>query len=415
MVYFYNFAASSIEGFIICCVLCILRRDYWDLKKIAVIIFALAAMAMLLDKLQIEMNMGFNVLLDAALIKLLYHRKILEAGVDAVCSIMLAVLVEMVTTSLLCYIQPDFFQSRGKTILYLTAIAAAFFAVLKYTGNRCGIWRYYYKYRSGVWILCLNFVFIELAEMYNWNETNTIHASIVVLVSAAVISNLILAVKIMKNQQQREELKKQQELMELKETFLQQMAAEQHDFAKHLRAIRDILGDFGDADQMKTAGSYIEELMDTGKKMRHTIYAGDGILSAILHQKSLEAEEKGIVFSILVKTAVTAFPFSQTEMVELVGNMLDNAFEAVERLEEDRRKVLFEMDERSGIVFVQTINSLPEEKLESEEMVRKGISTKKGHMRGYGLFNVKTIAEKYGGRIEIQQNEEIIVVKILFQ
>ncbi|MFR7984437.1 MAG: sensor histidine kinase [Clostridia bacterium] len=239
--------------------------------------------------------------------------------------------------------------------------------------------------------------------------------SIVALVLAAVISNMLLAFKLIKNQQQKEELNKQKELMELKESFLQQMAAEQHDFAKHLRAIKSLLNVSEDRERRSEAAAYVEELIAEREGKKSMMYAGDGILSAILHDKRKEAERKGVAFHVLARQTEKKLPLSQTELVELVVNLLDNAFEAVERMETERRKVFFEIGERRGTVFLQTINSLPEESPAAEQMLERGVSTKRGHLRGYGLANVKNIVEAHGGRLEIQKNDEIIVIRVLFQ
>lgn len=204
--------------------------------------------------------------------------------------------------------------------------------------------------------------------------------------------------------------------MELKEGFLQQMAAEQHDFAKHLRTIRVLLlKEEKGKEGISEAEAYVEELIASRSGQKETVYTGDGVLSAILRDKQQEAEQKGISFSVLARDTSARLPLSQIEMVELVGNLLDNAFEAVEGLELDRRKVLFETGEQKGDVFFQTINSLPEDSLGSEQMLKKGVSTKKGKLRGYGLSNIKRVAEEHDGRVEIQKNEEIVVIRVLFQ
>ena len=42
-----------------------------------------------------------------------------------------------------------------------------------------------------------------------------------------------------------------------------------------------------------------------------------------------------------------------------------------------------------------------------------GYSTK-GEGRGYGLYNVKNIVDKYRGKIQISLDDDIISIKILF-
>lgn len=416
MTYLYHFTASALEGFAICCMLGILKGKYWNIAKILSMIVILAGVATILDKFEIEINLGINLLLISILIKILFKSKVLESIFDTVCSVTLVATVEMITTFFCGHIQPHFFESQKNTLFYLLFIVAFFFSSFKVTQKKQRISGYYQKYQSGIWIICLNFVLIQIAEMYNWNKTNAVDISIAVLVVAAVLSNMALALKLIKNQQQKEELNRQKELMELKEGFLQQMAEEQHDFAKHLRTIRAlILKDAEGNNGISEAAAYVEELIASRSGQKGTVYTGDSVLSAVLQDKQREAEQKGISFSVLARDTNARMPLSQIEMVELVGNLLDNAFEAVEGLDPDRRKVLFETGEQKGGVFFQTINSLPEDSLESEQMLKKGVSTKNGKLRGYGLSNIKRVAEEHGGRVEIQKNEEIVVFRVLFQ
>ncbi len=416
MTYLYHFTASALEGFAICCILSILRESYWDIKKIVPIVIILAGSATILDEWNIEINIGINLVMIAALIKIFYRRKIVDSIFDTVCSAMMFITIEMLITACLCQIEPQFTENRKGMIIYLSGLDIGFFLLYKLTREQKFVQSYYAKYQNGIWLICLNFILIQLAEMYNWNQTDTIDISIIILVLAAVTSNMLLAFKLIKNQQQKEELNRQKELMELKEGFLRQMAAEQHDFAKHLRTIRAlILKDGEGTGNVSEAAAYVEELIASRNERKGTVYTGDSVLSAVLQDKQREAEQKGISFSVLARDTNARMPLSQIEMVELAGNLLDNAFEAVEGMEPDRRKVLFETGEQKSGVFFQTINSLPEDSLESEQMLKTGVSTKKGKLRGYGLSNIKRVAEEHGGRVEIQKNEEIVVIRVLFQ
>lgn len=416
MTYIYHFTASGLEGFSICCILSILRESYWDIRKIVPIVIILAGSATILDEWNIEINVGINLMMIAALIKIFYRRKVVDSIFDTVCSTMILTVTEMITTVILHQILPSILEDEKNIILYLLAITVCLFTLFKITVNKNVMQRCYRKYQTSIWIISLNFIIIQLAEMYNWNRTETVNISIAVLVLVAVTSNLILAFKLIKNQQQKEELNRQKELMELKEGFLQQMAAEQHDFAKHLRTIRALLLKEAEGKEgVSEAEAYVEELIASRSGQKGNVYTGDGVLSAVLQDKQREAEQKRISFSVLARDTSARLPLSQIEMVELVGNLLDNAFEAVEGLEPDRRKVLFETRDQKGGVFFQTINSLPEDSLGSEQMLKKGVSTKNGKLRGYGLSNIKRVAEEHGGRVEIQKNEEIVVIRVLFQ
>lgn len=415
MTYIFQFLSSSLEAFSICCVLSLLRKEYWQPVKILIMMGVVAEVTALLDKAEVDINLGINILLIVVILKLLYNVKVLEALFDALCSTMPVIIIEMFTTYLVCIYKPAYFEEELNTLIYLTVLTAFFLIVLKIGWKKRIIQTYYKKYQKGIWIVCLNFLFIQIAEMYNWNKTGTIDISITVLVLITVSANLVLAFKLIKNQQQKEELQNQRKLMELKEEFLQQMAAEQHDFAKHLQAIQSILEECEDLDQVQLARAYVSDLVKTRHRKQTAIYVGDGVLSAYLNGKREEAAERNINFSILVKNPIPEFPCSQSDLIEIAGNLIDNAFEAVEELNQESKKVFFEIGTENDSTFLRTMNNLPEELTDPGKMLTKGFSTKKGNLRGYGLPNVKTLTEKYNGKIEIKMNEEVIIVKVLFK
>lgn len=414
MNYLYHFAASGLEVFAAGCVLCILREQYWNILKLVSITLISAGITTFLDVWKIEINIGINLLLLAVLVFLFYRSKILECVFDVVCASMIVIISQMITSVILRYINLSILKSKESILLYLGILAAIFFVILRILQKSLFV-KYYQKYQNGIWIVCFNFVFIQLAEMYNWNSTETINISIAVLVLVAVTSNLILAFKLVKNQRQKEELNKQKELMKLKEAFLQEMAAEQHDFTKHLRTIKALLETGESKETNSELKSYVEELIADRGERRSLMYSGDGVLSAVLYDKQKEAEQKGITFHVLTKGTEKKPPLSPTETAELVGNLLDNAFEAVESMEPGKRKVFFETGTQKGAAFFQTINPLPEDSLETDQMLENGVSTKRGPLRGYGLANVKRTAEARGGRLEIRKDDEIIVIRLLFQ
>lgn len=397
-----------------CCVLGILRERYWDMRKILGMAVSLAAITAGLDAAGIEANLGINIALVITALKLLYRNEFWKTAFDAISSSTLVVVIEMFTTYLLYWIDPDILDHKAKMLVYLLSLALFFCGIALWTRKKKRFWAYYQKYHGMIGIVCLNFLFIQLAELYNWNETDTIDISILVLVLITVGSNMLLALKLISTQQQKEELENQKKLAELKENFLQQMAAEQHEFSKHLQMIQIMVSDCEVTERQQIAKKYIAELIDKRNTETHVGYVGDGVLSGFLSQKQQNAKTKGIQFHVLITKPIPEFPCGQTELIELVGNLLDNAFEAAEQLDGKRRKVLFEIGRNKNTIFLQTVNDNPGNSIRANQMAIIGVSTKKGHLRGYGLFNVKTIAEKYGGKLEIRQNEDIVMVKIYF-
>lgn len=88
-------------------------------------------------------------------------------------------------------------------------------------------------------------------------------------------------------------------------------------------------------------------------------------------------------------------------MVEIVGTLVDNAYEACD---EEFHHVIIEVDsENDKMEFL--IKNQTDENMKLEmigKFFEKGFSTKsKDGKRGLGLFQAKKICEKYGGEITV--------------
>ena len=103
------------------------------------------------------------------------------------------------------------------------------------------------------------------------------------------------------------------------------------------------------------------------------------------------------------------------EISDILNNLLDNAFEAVINSSNDKVAILNICSEGSiNIIEVRnsgiTINSD-----NIENIFERGFSTKEGKSRGYGLYNVKKIAEKNGGNVQLSFEDNYTVFKILLK
>ena len=95
-----------------------------------------------------------------------------------------------------------------------------------------------------------------------------------------------------------------------------------------------------------------------------------------------------------------------------MSNLLNNAIEATSMIKKKELEVILEEDNRYYIINVKNRT----EGLKGEDLsniFKMGYSTK-GEGRGYGLYNVKNIVDKYRGKIQLSLEEDIMNIKILF-
>lgn len=146
------------------------------------------------------------------------------------------------------------------------------------------------------------------------------------------------------------------------------------------------------------------------EKDRHRQWTQNLILDMILEYKLLAMEKKKILYEI--KTDVIGeIALADKELCVLLGNLLDNAIEACEKLEEEKRQIKIEVRKHYSMFMLIVENSC-----EEHAQVRKGIfrTTKKDdRMHGYGIRNVRKTVKNRGGQFQYGSREENFYVKIL--
>jgi len=131
--------------------------------------------------------------------------------------------------------------------------------------------------------------------------------------------------------------------------------------------------------------------------------AGDPALAALLVGKSAEAAERGIELSVEGELPALAGVASR-DLVTVVGNLVDNAFEAVTG--QPDRRVVVRLAHADGQALVEVDDSGPGLSPEQAELaLTRGWSSKAEAGHGLGLALVAGVARRHGGAITIERAE----------
>lgn len=206
-----------------------------------------------------------------------------------------------------------------------------------------------------------------------------------------------------------------------------------HDMANHLQALSALPSEKKD--------TYIRELLDSGALAKTLNYCGDPTLNAVLSVKENLLRQQNI--SLELKLDIPEeLPFEKADLCAIYANALDNAAEACASLPEEKpettkaepranntknRTIILESRARKGMLVFQITNPVPENvlgqragisvqsetfsalsagKMKSGQAETLPPTTKKDRTRhGYGLRSIRTSVEKYGGHMEIRQEE----------
>lgn len=176
-----------------------------------------------------------------------------------------------------------------------------------------------------------------------------------------------------------------------------------HDYHSHLQSLKVKLNQ----GQIEEATKYLDELETDLNDIHQIVESGNVNVDAILNSKlSLAITQK---IDVNVKVVIPKeLPLSDIDCCVLLGNLIDNAIEACEKVERKKFIRLY-----IGIFKKQLYMSITNA---TNEVVRKFdeeyISKKRGN-HGHGLKRINKVVEKYNGFVNRKNEPGVFVCEIM--
>lgn len=135
------------------------------------------------------------------------------------------------------------------------------------------------------------------------------------------------------------------------------------------------------------------------------VSVSDPVLAALLLGKSAEAAQRGIAFHLDGGVSEEPVAVDPHDLVTVVGNLVDNAFDAVTGSADPTVEVAIDWDETHCAVTVAD-NGPGIAREDVERVLERGWSTKAGNEggRGIGLALVVQVARRHGGTVDVRRS-----------
>lgn len=217
--------------------------------------------------------------------------------------------------------------------------------------------------------------------------------------------DIIGAVAILHN---REEYTKLMEDLAGTRYLVDSMRANNHDFTNKLHVIMGLI----QMEMYNEAVSYIENISIVQRETISKIMSvvDEPSIAALLIGKSARASELNIKFILNDEShySKTDLLLPSELMVTVIGNLIDNAFEAINIKNIQRQKELrFGIYSRENALLITVEDTgIGISKDNLEHIYDNGFSTK-GEGRGTGLYQVKEMIEAIGGKITVESQENV--------
>lgn len=135
---------------------------------------------------------------------------------------------------------------------------------------------------------------------------------------------------------------------------------------------------------------------------------GISTLDFILNMKNDKIE--GVKAKLHLYVDLDRIPIEESDFVVLLGNLLDNAIEAVEKCSVENRIIELKIQQINDMFLLNIKNTnifLPEKRKDHFITTKKD---KQGH--GYGIQSSKYVVQKYGGEIDFTYDNSYFQVRI---
>lgn len=187
------------------------------------------------------------------------------------------------------------------------------------------------------------------------------------------------------------------------EELYREIRSMKHDMGNHVQVLENLSVQETETEAGKQISeqmqAYVSALKAQYSRVAEEICTGNPVTDVILMEKKKEAEEKGIAFTCDFQypkdREVDAFDLSI-----ILNNALENAIEAVEKKLPGYINIRSYM--RKNAYMIEVINSY-QDKITIDIETKLPYTTKEHkENHGYGLRNIRQVARKYHGEIDIE-------------
>lgn len=191
------------------------------------------------------------------------------------------------------------------------------------------------------------------------------------------------------------------------------LRSQTHEASNRLHTIVSLI-ELGHSDR---ALAFATEELDQAQGLADRVVGamdGEPALTALLLGKSAQARERGIALQIDPHTSWPEHAAPTADLVTIVGNLVDNAFDAVGDLPDDR-VVGFAASVEDGWAVITVTDNGPGLSGDVEQAFRRGYSTKESGQagrRGVGLALVAQAVDRLHGTIDVLGEPTRFVIRL---
>ena len=185
--------------------------------------------------------------------------------------------------------------------------------------------------------------------------------------------------------------------------FMQVIRSQRHDFNFHMQTVYGML----EKEQYLECQNYIHSMLSIVQSSNDILPIENPAISALLNTFQEIAHQKGLKLEVEIHDNLSNLPCTVYEINTVLGNLIQNAIDELERNTEGSRIIHVLIIKRGNNNMIKVSNYCHKSVEEMKDIFTPGYTTKPKH-EGLGLSNASKMVEKYNGVVYPEFEDHMI-------
>lgn len=344
----------------------------------------------------------------------LYNKNIIVNIVGLIISCMTIIFIELVAMliSILIFGHNDLPDWAYFIILLLSMSSIIYSTYRVMKSRKINLENFIERYNSVV-LISINLIIIFLLfKVLLQNEfiKDLEVVEIGALFLSMIIINTFYFISIYKNDKENKKSKLKQSINPLIQELLDEMKASEHEYKNHLNILYCMIQVCKEDELRDRAKKYIGNVFENKNLLNNLSYIENTILKGVLLSKINQAEKNEIICKYKIDSQLEGIALDDSELTVVLSNLFNNAIESASNSEKKYIDIFTTYKNGKYVIEVSnSVSNFTEDMIPSISKIR--FSTK-GTGRGYGIYNINKIVNKYKGKINMSVKEDMFNISI---
>lgn len=252
---------------------------------------------------------------------------------------------------------------------------------------------------SIILIICLLYFYVNSSDIYPYHRLYIVTSSIAVLLMNYLVMKQVMTVIVQSEEKAAsfnaaENYQMQIKFLKNVEENNEKIRILNHDMKNHMISLKT----YADASDLSGLGAYMNEMSRNLDSREISSFSTHLSINAVLNNKIEKAKKYGIYVAISIQVP-EAIGVEEFDLCALLGNAMDNAIEACQRMAEDGvRTIDINISEKKEMIIIEISNPACSEDVVNLNSRISSKGDKENH--GVGLISMRMIVEKYDGEMK---------------